>query len=65
MIFYEFYSNFSLHDSLVNSVSEHLKCLKYQQFSGAFPPNPKRGGGLTVPHQPTQSYCMLPLAVRK
>ena len=30
--FYEFYSNFSLHDSLENSVSEHLEWLKFQKF---------------------------------
>ena len=33
MIFYVFYSNFSLHDSLENVFSEHSEWLKFQKFS--------------------------------
>ena len=43
MIFYLFYSNFSLHDSLENGFSEHSEWLKLQRFLA---------GGLTVPPRP-------------
>ena len=33
MTFYVYYSNFNLHDSLENAVSEHLEWLKFQKFS--------------------------------
>ena len=33
MIFYVFYHNFSLHDSLEKAVSEHLEWLKFQKIS--------------------------------
>ena len=38
MIFYVFSSKFRLHESLENAVSEHLKWLKFQIFSGGSAP---------------------------
>ena len=55
MIFYVFYSNFSLHDSFENAVFEHLEWLKFQKFSEDSTPKPPArrrgawGGGLTAP----------------
>ena len=43
MIFYIFYSNFSLNDSLENAVSEDLKWLKFQKFSEGSAPKPLQG----------------------
>ena len=60
MIFYVFYSNSSLLDSLENAVSEHLELLKFQTFSKSSTPKPMQGGrgggetgGLTAPLDPS------------
>ena len=44
MIFYVFYSNSSLLDSLENAVSEHLELLKFQTFSKSSTLKPTQGG---------------------
>ena len=51
MIFHVFYLNFSLHDSLENAFSDHLKWLK-TEFSGGFAPV-------------LQLYSGMPAAVQK
>ena len=51
MIFYVFYSNFSLVDSLENADPEHLESLKFQKFYPA--------------DTPPQVYRALPTALRK
>ena len=62
MIFYVFYSNFSLHGSLENAVFEHLEWLKFQKnFPGALPQNPCKGT-YSNPQTP-KLYCALPMAV--
>ena len=62
MIFYVFYSNSSLLDSLENAVSEHLELLKFQTFSKSSTLKPTQGGwgggwggdgGLTAPLDPS------------
>ena len=42
IIFYDFYSSFSLHDSLENDVSEYLEWLKFQKVLEDPPTNPRR-----------------------
>ena len=56
MIFYVFYSSFSLHDSLENVFYEQLEWLKFQK--SVPPPNPHlggegEGGGLIASPDPT------------
>ena len=48
-----FYSNFSLNDSLENTVYEYLKWLKFQAFSEvSFPELLQGGGEVTAPPDP-------------
>ena len=44
MMFYVFCSNFSLHDSLENAVSEHLEWLKFQTIFGGSASKTPAGG---------------------
>ena len=50
VIFCVFYSNFNLHDSLENAVSEHLQWLKFQNFPGLCFQTPH--GSLQCPPDP-------------
>ena len=61
--FYVFCSNFSLHGSLENAVSEQLEWLKFQNFSGGSAPKLLLMG-LQHPSDP-QLYWELPMAVQK
>ena len=64
MIFDVFYSNFSLHDSLENAVSEHLGWLKPQKIYGGSTPKPYSGRGAhsTPPQHPLDPSGVLSIA---
>ena len=47
-----FYSDFSLNDSLENTVYEYLKWLKFQAFSEVSFPELLQGGEVTAPPDP-------------
>ena len=53
MIFYVFYSNSSLLDSLENAVSEHLEWLKFQKFSRSSTPKLTQGDLQWPPADPS------------